>query len=305
MIRSARQYWKELFDERSAAPFELLLYVLLAQVVISGIPPLFQSAAKFRDSAAFLPGVVVRPVGWAAWVPVSLVLSQRFYEAVALIAVVAAICWMLKRGLPWSPALCVMAHGLQTCLHFSMIHHYSHELLAQTALLMIYAAFYTFRRKQIELAGLRTYPNWVFTLMLFYLGTFYMSSGIAKIGLGGRDAFNGLSLQLFVVNMAFDRGSGMPLLGNLILSNRSLASAAMFATVVLECGALIAFLTPRLRPWWALGLLGCHVGIYFAMGISFRMNAIILLWMAAYDLILSRRWYSEEPCLNLPAKSPP
>ena len=54
----------------------------------------------------------------------------------------------------------------------------------------------------------------------------------------------------------------------------------MIATVILETGALVAFFNQWLRPIWCACLIGMHIAVFLEMGIPFKVNVLVLGWMA-------------------------
>jgi hypothetical protein len=228
----------------------------------------------------------VDPVGWAARLPLELVLSYSFDRAVGLVVLVSGLLWLFKRALPWSPLICAGSYGLLISLKLSRM-YYAHRLLQAPALLLIFAAFYGFRHREIADSLRRhrfwttpVYPRWVVALTVAYFGLSYSYAGLLKIWTGGLNAGSGLALQLYVT--AYNGGpEKVPLLGQMLVRSRPLATAMMTATVIFEAGAMFAFLSRRVRPWWALALLGFQVGVLVVMHISFEVSIFALAWIAA------------------------
>jgi len=123
-------------------------------------------------------------------------------------------------------------------------------------------------------------PAWPADMMVFILVLVYLSAGIHKLG----------------SSMSWVSFSGRPMLHR-ILTNplaarvpRDLADQGMgllhflgFSTVALECSAVL--LLTRLRPWWALGGVGLHLGIAATMNLgafSFGMLAFYPLLFSAW-----------------------
>jgi uncharacterized membrane protein YphA (DoxX/SURF4 family) len=159
---------------------------------------------------------------------------------------------------------------------------YIHQSLPAVASMVAMAALYTFRRREISRA-LREqrfwetafYREWIYVLILVFMGILYSYSGVMKLVYGGWDAGNGLKLQLILDALAPNGPLTWP-----IVQYRPLATLLMTATVIIETGALPALLIPRLRPWWAMSLVMMHLAIGVAMGIWFVPSMMILVWLS-------------------------
>ena len=275
--------WNRLLATERPQALEVLLWFLLAKAVRDGLVAATISAATFHGAAAFDAAAIdIDGVGWAEVMPDDMLKSVQTYRIVGCIVTISCMLWWLKLLLPYSPVVGVASFGLLTSHSQSLAFNYVHETLPAVACLVVIAACYIFRRKEISTSlGTGTfwsaaiYPMWPTLLICVYMGVYYTYSGLTKLIMGGGDAFSGLPLQLL-----FGRTENLPLLAQPIVSSRFIATAMMTATVILECGALPAFLTPWLRKWWCLGLVGMHLSVLFAMNIPFKVNIVVLLWMA-------------------------
>jgi hypothetical protein len=281
---TAPAIWRRLFEHRAPLRYELLLvYLLVFKVVKESIWQLRQTRETFYAQDAFKPFVLgVDPIGWADCLPVSWVTSYGFHQLVATIALTSAALWFFKRCLPWSAIVATWLFGLSNCLRQSLDFDYIHQNLPPVAAMIVLAATYTFRRREISRA-LREgrfwetdfYREWVIWVLLVYMGLLYSYSGIWKLAYGGWDAGNGVKLQLIIDALAPDGPLSRP-----ILQYRPLATLLMTGTVILETGALPGLLIPRLRPWWAISLVMMHLMIGISMGIWFVPSMVILTWLA-------------------------
>ncbi len=114
--------------------------------------------------------------------------------------------------------------------------------------------------------------GWVLKLMIALTAATYVLAGIAKLRIAGMDWIDGEQLrnQIAVDNLR------KALLGDLIapLATQFLEHPAGFIvfsvmTLVLEFGAPIALVGPRLARLWALAAWGFHVGVVLLMNIWF------------------------------------
>jgi hypothetical protein len=296
-MKSPSAIWTALFEPRRAGDFEPLLWFLLLNAMRKGLSAVIASSDAFHTQDAFhTPTIAVNPVGWAAGLPVDLVLSQDFERAVGLVVFVFAALWLFKRWLLVSPALCAASHGLLISLELSRMFNYAHQNLISVWSLIVLALVYQLRRQNTRAPGrsarnpiMVTYPAWAGVLIGAFLGFQYTYSGINKLLMGGIDADNGLNLQLLVYQV---NNWGETLQSNwaaqFFVDHRSLAAIAMTSAVILETGAVAAFLVSRLRPWWALGLASMHVSVMLTMHISFATNTIVLVWLAIPPGLVSR-----------------
>jgi uncharacterized membrane protein YphA (DoxX/SURF4 family) len=275
--------WNKLFATERPQALEVLLWFLLAKAVRDGLVAATVTSAAFHQAPAFSEVAIdIDGVGWAEMMSDDMLKSVYVYRGLGLITSVSCMMWLLKVMLPYSSILGTLSFGLLTSQSMSLAYSYLHETLPAVACLLVICACYVFRRQQIA-ASLREgvfwsqsiYPKWPTFLICVYMGVSYTYSGLTKLVMGGEDAFSGLTLQLL-----FGRTEDLPLLAQPIVNSRLVATAVMTATVILETGALPALLVPCLRKWWCLGLVGMHLSVLFAMNIPFKVNIVVLLWMA-------------------------
>lgn len=289
-----RELWDSLFQPstRPTAFYEALFLVVMVRVLRDALHAATRSAELFKSFDAFLPestGLV--PAGWAAWMPVSLVLSHNVDRFIAVLALASGLVWLLKRGLGWSPWICAISYGLLMSLRLSR-GYYNHSMLPGAAMLIVFAAFAFVRRRQIQAAlhqhdywSKPIYPNWVFVSIVAYFGFLYTASGFVKLTLGGLDAFNGLALQLYL--SGYNGGpENVPFIAQPLIHSRLIATLTMSSVVFVEAGAIVAFAIKRLRGWWALCLMMFNIGLCLAMGqsaLQFLIWIVALAWIAVAD----------------------
>lgn len=288
MLARIQGLWSALFVNQRPAGYELLLFLLLANALHDGFNAFSTTRSVFLENDAFGPVVLgIEPVGWVAWFPHSWVLSHPVHQAVGLVAFLSALLWIFKRLLPWAPIVCALSHGLQTSLEESLMFNYGHSRLPGVALLSLYAGLYTLRRSGFSKA-LRErrfwltniYPQWVFALILTYMGLFYSTAGMIKILLGREGLVDGLTLQLLLVRASGVELENVSWFAQPLVRYRLLADVSMFTSVLLETGAMVAFLIPWLRALWAFGLIVMHTLVWISMDIPFKMHIALLTWMA-------------------------
>jgi hypothetical protein len=217
------------------------------------------------------------------------VLSQPLLFAVLQWTLkISAILWACRLLIPWS---CWM-----TALAFTAVVSFCHEnssVMSRTSnisnmLLIIHAMWYHFYRREIATSfsagtfwNTSLYPQWAFSLSVFYIGLYYTYAGVTKLATSGLDWANGLSLQLWVYLWGV---SDSPL-REVILSNRTIAKIFQIMTLTVESSAILALLCPRVRLFIGISLLGFHFGIFNLLGYRFPYN---VLWIAVFFLPIDR-----------------
>lgn len=308
--------WDGLFEPRRAVGYELLLLAVLLKAVRDAVHYLTMSAEEFQQIDPFLPQTLkVVPTGWVAWMPVDLALSQALQRGLALVLLVAAVLWLLKRSFVIAPLVCTICFGLLQSLHLSHMFNYKHQHLITTWVMIVFAVVYILRQANFRIAlrerrfwNEAVYPAWAAVLIISFLGFQYTYSGIEKLRQGGLQAGSGVKLQLLVHkgNASFDQLTRTSPAARLILEHRWMATAAMTASVIFETGAVVAFFIGWLRPWWALGLAGMHVAVILSMHIPFLPNTLVLCWLAvpfawwslAFDAVRSRLFSTARPVVS-------
>lgn len=281
--------WSALFLNERPTRGEVLLFLLLVNVIHDGYFAFTQPLSGFLESDAFSPiALGITPRGWVAFFPESWVLSHTLYQAVGLIAFLSSLLWMFKRCLPWAAMVCALAHGLQISLEESLMFNYKHQALPGVTLLILYAGLYTLRHASFSNAlrekrfwSSKLYPQWVFALVVAYVGLLYSSAGMIKILLGGADSVDGLTLQMLLFRASPSQSlESLAWFAKPIVQYRLMATASMFAAVLLETGAVVAFMVPWLRRYWALGLVVMQTSILLTLGIPFKIHIALLIWIA-------------------------
>lgn len=270
---------RELFRTDRPGFYEVGLLVLLANCVRDAL-------AFYGDVTIDGPGfayVSLNPVGWVFWMPAAWILDPIVAKAVWATVAVSAVCWAFKKLLPWSALVCATSYGLGISLYLSRMANYKHEDLPAVFALCVFAAFYSFRHREIARAtDSRTlwrtniYPRWVFYLMIMYMGMYYNYGGLVKL-IAFHDEWwkIGTTLQLLVWSAA-----DLPMASRILVSHHEIAVALMVGSIVLEATALPGLLLRKTRPWWALGLIGLHLGVLVTLGINFKLAMFVLGWLA-------------------------
>jgi uncharacterized membrane protein YphA (DoxX/SURF4 family) len=285
-----RAVWERGFVKQPPFAYEILLVIFLALAIKRALGMLSMPEAVFQSADVFAADVVgFHPVGWASWLDKSLVTSLMFQRILAAVVLASSLAWLLKWFVPSAPIVCALSFGLLVSVDQSRMFNYTHRFLVPVWVLCVFALVYVFhspaRREGDERRVgwfVPDYPAWAGWLLALYLGIQYSVSGLLKVWMGGWEAGSGLKLQILIfrANASFGELRDVPELTRWMLEHRWLATVAMTSAVVLEAGAIVGLLLPRLRTWWALGLVGFHLAVIWTMHIPFVHNVILLLWLA-------------------------
>ncbi len=225
------------------------------------------------------PGERLGPATVASFLPAAVFRWEALYVGCFAAFVVGGALWLLRRGVPWSSWAAALGFTGLLIFYRENADHVDHTRHVTNVVLLIHALWYHFYRREIRDAVARgdfwatpLYPRWVYSLCVFYVGCFYGISGLNKLRVSGFDWPNGVSLQLWV-NLWGDPDCVWT---RLVLSDRRLAVLLQWGTLAAEVGGLVAVVSPRLRPWVGLGLLGLHYGIVTVFGWGFHANAVIV-----------------------------
>ncbi len=114
--------------------------------------------------------------------------------------------------------------------------------------------------------------GWVLKLMIALTAVTYVLAGIAKLRIAGMDWIDGEQLrnQIAVDNLRKALlGDSIAPLATQFLDHPSGFTVFSVMTLVLEFGAPIALVGPRLARLWALAVWGFHLGVVMLMNIWF------------------------------------
>ncbi|MEP6688258.1 MAG: HTTM domain-containing protein [Gemmatimonadales bacterium] len=147
---------------------------------------------------------------------------------------------------------------------------------------------------------------WPLRFLHVLLAMTYFSTGITKLLSGGLRWINGYTLQNDIFSDAINRG--IPL-GIWLSHQHTLCIFLSIGTILFETLYFVSLFLPRLAPFFFLGGLLFHLGLYYTSGHPFYehmlLNATLLLfndpdWFPA----LWRRLSSRLPALTLPSQTP-
>jgi hypothetical protein len=114
--------------------------------------------------------------------------------------------------------------------------------------------------------------GWPIKLTAALTVTTYLLAGVAKLRLAGMDWLDGEQLRNQIAHDNLRKallGDGLGPLAHLVLEQPALLVVFSVMTLVLELGAPLALVHPRLGHAWVIGAWGFHVGVVLLMNIWF------------------------------------
>lgn len=236
-------------------------------------------------------GERVSPVTIISFLPDAILGDPLVFRTCRLALVAAGALWGLQLMLPWSAWLTVGLFTATIALSYENTSHISHIFNLPNTVMFAHVLWYHFYHREIRAAlkhgrfwTTKLYPNWVLALSVFFIAVFHSYAGFIKLWTSGPGWANGVSLQLWL-NLWGRPESWM---GNLILSDRRIATLFQSGTLIIECSAVLAVFSHRLRCGIGLALLGMYVGILDTFGFRFSYNAILVaLLFLPMDTILA------------------
>lgn len=247
------------------------------------------------------PGAVrTGPATVFSFLPDELLANWTLFRICGVLYLLGALLWAGQLLLPWSSWLAALSLTATIGLYMENTIQATHVGHLTNLLLLVLALWYQCYHRDIAAARQAErfwttplFPRWVHFLCLYTIALFYTWAGLSKLLEGGLAWPNGVSLQLWTHLW----GSPTSPWTHLVVSNRLVAILLQVGTLLTELGACLALLSPRLRPWIGLGLLGLHYGIVSVFGWAFHFNALLI----ALVFLPVDRWLSRWP---LPTAAP-
>lgn len=117
------------------------------------------------------------------------------------------------------------------------------------------------------------------------LAATYVDSGLSKLLNGGLAWADASSVQTAILTQhAVDDSSPLGRYSAFVVEHRGAAFALASATLVLELGAFLMIVGPRIRAAWAVLLVGFHVNVSLVTQTIFYVQACVLLLAFAFPL---------------------
>lgn len=121
------------------------------------------------------------------------------------------------------------------------------------------------------------YAHWPLKLVQCFFALMYLSAVSSKLVVGGADWANGYTLQFYLIQDYFRRGSE---LGLLLSEHHYVAMTLQIAALIFQATFFLVVFFPRLRWIFVPIGLSFHLGIYFALGAAFPQ------WIVLYSVFI-------------------
>lgn len=266
--------WKNLFEFdkiESGAEwkyFRILEIAIIALVLYSG-----------WEWALHLPNLekVIDPPGIAGFIDVSFMFGKTASVVVAVLLTVCAIVGLaMKKQKYLYPIAFVLFHLIYVA-RFSQGKMPHGDNLTGMALLSFALGFIFFKNRLMSYRFSKG-------MMVFYAGWAYFMAAICKLSVRGLHWADGRHLWLWINERATDTLSQYGAFDSNAMQDFILGSHS-FATMNLAGGLFVEFLAflfwfKKFRPFMAIAFILMHLGILFAMNITFDKYIIILILIA-------------------------
>lgn len=145
---------------------------------------------------------------------------------------------------------------------------------------------------------------WPLKLAHVLLALTYFSAGMSKLIASGPRWMNGYTLQNHALQDSINRGFPV---GIWVAQHHGLAIALSVLTIFYEVFFFLSLLFPRTAPFFFLGGIGFHIGLYATGGYDFFQHMVLLALLAVFlappwwQAWLDRIWGSIRGRGDLPA----
>jgi hypothetical protein len=242
-------------------------------------------------------------VSLLGWLPSPWLTSLAWLDMFRALFLAGSALWLMQLAIPWSSWTSALGFTGLICLHQQNLTYVDHIFQLTNQLLLAYALWYHFYRRDIRDALRRgsfwtelVCPGWLHPLCIWLVAIYYAFGGWSKVAVSGFGWPNGVSLQLWVTLWG---NPASPFTG-WILDSRDFARLASAGILAVECGAVLA-LHPRLRPWIGAALLAFHIVNETVFGFQFQANAVIV----ALTLLPVQPWLQRRIDARLSRSGPP
>lgn len=249
--------------ERMVTPGELVffkffeLFVLLYSIWFSW---------KWARYIALRNMDVIRPLGYANYIDISLFFGNQTPSLIAGILTIFIICAYLRAGSRWFYLIAFLLLQLLHFIRFSQgeIPH-SHTFIGISLLCLGIGS--------LAFGGSKDMPRFVMGALFFFMGLAYTSAFFSKLIGTGVNWADGRHLWLWISEKSVDILSREGVYNINIIQQTALKSTA-FASLLLLFGWITEFFGftlwwSKFRPYIVTLLIGLHIGITLSMNIRF------------------------------------
>jgi hypothetical protein len=277
-------FWFPVATTRNLAIFRI---ILVATQLFWFFPPLQENLNLLRKNAQFIePQMFIRAV--TAVVPREVLFTPSGFTTLYWVTWGAGILALV--GLFTRASLFVFALGVW----ISVAHLYSYSDVHHEATLfcivLLALAFApsgdnlsldaVLRRRRDIADANRDEPRmtdsatWPLRLAHVLLALTYFSTGMTKVLGGGPRWLNGYTLQTYILNDAVSRGFPF---GIWLAQHHTLCVALSVFTILFEVFFFLSLVFPWTAPFWFIGGVFFHIGLYEAAGHDFFQHIVLLI----------------------------
>jgi hypothetical protein len=235
------------------------------------------------------PAALFRPVWFLTWMDqmpsVQVLLA---IQVVGVVAAVAAVLGWRERGtflVAWSSLLVLAALRASR----GKVHH-------NDLVLLLVAAVLAAAPVGLRLLDARRSPAWgwpVRTSVLLVTGAYFLS-GFQKLVSSGPAWVLSDNMRNLMYAARLDGHAPTDRFSLFIADRPAVAHLVALATIVIELGAVVALLRPRLRPAYVGAVAALHAGVYLTHGLDYSMwvgtAAVVLVdWDALLRRVMPTR----------------
>jgi hypothetical protein len=293
-LSSFLNWWKSFwFPDDTGLRLALCRIIVVGAQLFIFFPSLDSQLMFLRPFRGFIDPQVIM-VAISAVLPAGLFPTAGAFQLIYWVALTAGLTTLI--GLFTRTSAFVF--GLGNWLVISHVYSYGEEHHPEAILaifLMLLAFSPSGKRLSID-AFLESYRQsrnrprlsetvWPLKLTQVLLCFAYVSTGLAKVLYGGFEWMNGYTLQQIILSSAVARD--IPL-GIWLAQQHTLCILLSVGVIMFEVFFFVSLLVPRTLPYFLLGGMLLHLGIYFSEGSDFFQYIILYSVFLDFDKWIAR-----------------
>ena len=280
-------YW---FPETTTLPLSISRIIVVATQLVFFFPSLDKHLDLLEKHADFInPQLFISAI--AAVFPRAEYFTPSNFTALYWITFIAGIAALV--GLFTRTSVFVFALGIWIFITHEYSYDDRHHTEALFCIFLLLLAFspsgerltldaFIRRRRGRAVAATTDTAMWPLKLVHVLLALTYFSTGMSKLVAGwlaGISWMNGYTLQLYTFNDALNRG--IPF-GVWLSQQHGLAIALSVFTILFEVFFFLSLVFPWTAPFFFLGGIFFHLGLYLAGGHDFYQHMVLLFLLLLF-----------------------
>jgi hypothetical protein len=277
-------FWFPVSTTRNLAIFRI---ILVATQLFWFFPPLQEHIALLRKNADFIePQVFINAI--TAVVPREVLFTPSGFTALYRVTIAAGVLALV--GLFTRTSIFVFTLGVWILVAHLYSYSDVHHEAALFCIVLLALAFAPSgdslsldallrRRRERARGGARgderrvDTATWPLKFAHVLLAMTYFSTGMTKVIDGGPRWLNGYTLQMYILGDAVPRGFRF---GIWLAQQHTLCVALSVFTIFFEVFFFLSLVFPRTAPFWFIGGVFFHIGLYEAAGHNFFQHIVLL-----------------------------